>query len=152
MERVTINLATVIPTEGTINMENQMGLVFILGLMELCTKVSSRMALSKERVNGKNHLKSLVAQLMNMSETMLVIKNVVRVNSNGHLAITTRVSTWTMNEMAMVKCNGLMAVNTLVSGSKVSSMATEKLSFLMEHSRKGISIIMPILDIYRART
>lgn len=78
------------------------------------------------KANGKKLPKVQEHLQMSIMENMFKIRSAVKENLDGHQAITIKVSTKMMKEMAMEKWCGQMEADILDNGYEVSSMVMGK--------------------------
>ena len=116
-------------TQESTKRGSQMGRVSTVGEMAKFMLVNSSKEWNMEKGNGEVG-KGL--SVINMKETIWMIRNMDLESSNGPVVIVTKVNTKMMREMDMERWNGQMGVSIRETGSEGFSMVMEKCCFLME--------------------
>jgi hypothetical protein len=117
-------LPTAIRSLGLIKLANLTDTVSISGNPAPSMSENFVTALNMVKVNGKNSKMSLHA--INMTANTHKIGKMASVYSCGNLEISTKATTLTTREMAMVKCFGPTAPSIKENGKLVSNTAMEK--------------------------
>lgn len=109
-----------IDTKDFMPMENQKGMVFIVGIMVPYIKDNSKTELGMGTANG-------VLEHKNIKETILMIEEMVMVSINGEAKVIIKDSLLMILDMDLVKCIGIKRLFIEDSGSRVPSV--EKVNY-----------------------